>query len=258
MTNRYLTPTEYLELYVSKYPSLFAAPTYDQARYKVMEHTFNVLGNGIDIEQLQNQPLSIAASNEMQKWFRCSNGSYGYDTSDKHAQPIICVPTDERSKYPYISRWLDFDTAARIDNPYPNFKQHYSLVWETHFREMGSAWAREAIWYYTICKEFFEDPSRVVNYSHAFPNTHEDPTVTIETYKQALNNKTRYPTNESITKAYGCEFIGDTSNNQDVSNFIARRWKQDHARIIEFIDKTLVYMSILADPLPSVDKLQNT
>ena len=152
-------------------------------------------------------------------------------------------PVNEIRLHPEIKRWLEFKTGKH-DNFFPNFKKEYSLVWESDdldFSELGKEWASAAEWFYLECKKYFLDKNRVKNYQHIFPMEDDrDSTIIVESYLRFFED---YTNNEDITKAFECEFIGDKHNTDDIYRFCVLKWNNEHERILNFIDETLVHLS---------------
>lgn len=55
---RILTPYEYIIKLISAYPSLYAAPTREAAIFKIMDQTFNTIGNGVEFENFDGDTIA--------------------------------------------------------------------------------------------------------------------------------------------------------------------------------------------------------
>ena len=248
---RILTPDEFIIRAVNAYPSLYASPSYDEAKFKVLDHTFNTIGNGLYMESFQGEPVTEEEVAAAQKWFNCTRAAYGYMETRKlgddpewlmpEGDPIITVPEDEMVNHPEIVYWVEFDCDGKRD-PYPNFQKQYSMVWDArdiNFAMLGREWAQAAGWFYNRCRDYFMDVDQTKTYHTAFPKESKRETAnTIADYKRFMGVD-KYPTNDDITKAYGCEFIGDRNNDEDVAAFIVRRWNADRQNILDFIFETI-------------------
>lgn len=257
---RILTADEYILRSVSEHPSLYASPSSEESKFRVLDHILNTIGNGADMASFEGIPLTKKKVSATQKWFRCERAAYGYTKTKeigsgefKWTVPDgdykVVAPVDELSNYPEIIHWVEFDTGHKRD-PYPNFSKKYSAVWDkgdVKFEALGKEWAEAAIWYYEKCQEYFSDPRSYNSYHSAFPCDTEDKTNrTIKDYMSYIGSVDKYPTNNAITEAYECEFIGDRTNKDDVAAFITRRWEKEHKRILDFIEDTLTRLRAYA------------
>lgn len=252
-----MTPDEFIIRAVNAYPSLYAAPSYDEAKFKVFDHTFNTIGNGMYMENFEGEPVTEEEVVTAQKWFKCTRAAKGYMKTRKlggnpewlmpEGDPTITVPADEMVNHPEIVYWVEFDCAGKRD-PYPNFQKQYSMVWDVrdiNFVILGREWAQAANWFYSRCRDYFMDDDLVKEYYTAFPKaTAQATATTIADYKRVMRLD-KYPTNDDISKAYACEFIGDRTNDDDVSAFITRRWNAEREQILNFIDETIEYVTHL-------------
>lgn len=247
-----LTPEEFIIRAVNSYPSLYAAPSYDEAKFKVLDHVFNTIGNGMYMESFMGGPVSDEEIAAAQKWFACDRAAYGYMKTKTlgegahswempEGEPTVVVPVDEMKNHPEIVYWVEFDCDGKRD-PYPNFQKQYSMVWDVrdiNFVMLGREWAQAAGWFYNRCRDYFMDDGQVQSYHSAFPKDNErETTNTIADYKRFMTVD-KYPTNADISKAYDCEFIGDRNNDDDVAAFIARRWNAERQKILDFIYETI-------------------
>ena len=244
-----IKPTDFIIRAVNNYPSLYAAPSYGDSKFKILDHVFNTIGNGLYMGSFIGDPATPQATSDAQKWFQCERAAYGYEKcstieygeysySRPSGDPSVVVPLYEMPDHPQISTWVEFDCGAK-ESPYPNFKKEYSMVWDVRdikFSDLGVEWADAAIWYYTKCKEFFLDDVRSKKYYSAFPSTNErDTKKTVKDYMEVLS---KYESADAITAAYEVEFIGDPHSDDDVSSFIERRWMKEKQRILSFIEET--------------------
>lgn len=254
---RILTPDEFIIRSVNNFPSLFAALSYEEVKFRILDHVLNTIGNGLYTKDFMGKPVTKKEIADAQKWFQCSEAAYGYTKTYQlgddpefrmpEGDPIV-VPINEMENYPDIVHWVEFNCSYK-SSPYPNFSKQYSTVWDERrikFVDLGVEWMQAADWFYRKCQDYFLDNERVLEYHTAFPKSTEWETKnTIEDCKEIITNTTRYPDNAAITEAYECEFIGDTHNDEDVANFILRRWNTEHKRILDFIQETLVYINTL-------------
>ena len=258
MVKRILTPDEFIVRTVNAYPSLFAGPSYDEVKFRVLDQTLNVVGNGVRMETFTGEPPTPQEITTAQKWFTCRRAVYGYqqvkeitDGEYSFKMPVgdsVCVVTlDEKDQYPNIAHWVEFDcNKPRI--PYPNFAKRFSTVWDNRdikFEQLGAGWAEAAVWFYNKCYDYFLDTGRVKTYHSSFPKqTKQETKNAIADYRQFMSID-RYPTNADITAEYGCEFTGDRANDEDMSKFMTLLWKQELQKILSFLDETIEYLYTL-------------
>lgn len=256
---RILTPEEFIIRTVNEYPSLYASPSYEETKFRILDHVLNTIGNGMCMESFMGEPVTEEEIQAAQKWFRCERAAYGYTKVKTIGEgdhtwqmpagdPDCVVCEDEKELYPHITYWVEFD-CDQPRAPHPNFQKQYSAVWDNRdimFTQLGKEWAQAAAWFYSKCHDFFLDSERVKSYHTAFPKPTERETKnTIADYRRFMGID-KYPTNEDITKAYECEFIGDRNSDEDVAKFITRRWNQEHQKILNFLDETIAYTNQLS------------
>lgn len=249
-----LTPDEYVVFSVNQYPALYASPSYESTKLKVLDYVFNVVvGDSLYGECMYLKVRAEDFSNA-EKWFSCSEIAFGYVKVKEVVScnrkitigvgDCITVPSAEVEYTTGIAHW-SFMKCKEFKTPDPCFKEEYSLVWcqDGKFLEFGSAWIEAAIHYYLWCLSYFQDPVRYSSYHYAFPGNNEAENLKrVRFYQESLSPE-KYPTNEDISVACGCQFVGDRSNAEDVAAFASRRWNLERERIITFVEKTLDYLS---------------
>lgn len=258
MEKRVLSPHEFIVRAVNAHPSLYAAPTYGEVKFRVLDHVLNTIGNGIYMETFTDVPVSDTEIAIAQKWFTCRRAAYGYqqvkeitDGEYSFKMPVgdsACVVTlDEKDQFPNIAHWVEFD-CSKPREPYPNFAKRFSAVWNNRdikFEQLGAEWAEAAGWFYNKCYEYFLDTERVKTYHSSFPKQTEQETKNaIADYRRFMSID-RYPTNAAITAAYGCEFTGDRGNDEDIAKFMTLLWEQELQKILSFLDETIEYLYTL-------------
>lgn len=254
-----LTPDEFIIRAVNAYPSLYASPSPEETKFRILDQTLNTIGNGIYMESFEGEPVSDAEIAEAQKWFHCERAAYGYMKTcklgeGKHSwempegDPELVVRSEEMKDHPEIVYWVEFNTNE-LQDPYPNFQKEYSPVWDKSdisFEALGVEWAQAAHWFYCRCRDYFLDAERVRSYHRAFPLQTKQETENAVTDCMKYFDTNEYPSNADISKAWGCEFIGERTNREDVVAFLTRRWDMEHRRILSFIEESLVHLSSMA------------
>ena len=157
-----ITPEQYIDYATYNHQTLYASPSYEQSKLKVLDHMFNVIGNGITDSEFFTTPLTEVQALETQKWYNVNTVWCGYkrvcitDLSfvfpDYSHLPIYST---EQFDCEEVKLWRKSDVSYKFE-PYPNFKKEYSLVWKYNIKELGIEWIQTAIWFYEKCKEWFE------------------------------------------------------------------------------------------------------
>ena len=194
-----LTPADFIIRTVNAHPALYASASYNESRFRVFDHVFNVIGNGSVMSDFIGESLTADENNLCQKWFNCERAAYGYTKTIKIERNgkileianieeggTLVVPITEKENHPEIVYWVEFDCDYSKD-PYPNFDKQYSTVWQhdsIEFDIFGKDWFESAIWYYNKCREYFVDSSKSYNFAYAFPtgNANKDKD-TIKSYR---------------------------------------------------------------------------
>lgn len=252
---------------INQYPALFAASSLAEAKNKVMDHLFNVIGTGSEMHLFEEiRPLPVRPA--------YVNGStLYYVNSEKPGRSEVLTEAEAKAAGLDVSKLVQASDRRKDDDsfqgffesgscrPYPNYQKEYSFVWQdvfqhrdTIFNEVSEEWETvktfegriedlPADWfdafesYYCQAKSFFSDEYTCRNYSHGFNAFDEDKKLRqIESMTYMLK---KYGSNEEISKAYELTFEGD------VEAFMKTRWDLERARILNFIDKTLVRIAEL-------------
>lgn len=239
-----LSPEQYVYNQVASYPALYHANSYDAAAKRVFDQLFNVIGNGVDLPDELDRPVTDLAKAE--KFLRGENVYYGYTEVEDLGRGVIvpkrssdqnhlvCVES-EKELHPEVILWIDCKDYPWT--PYPNFEKKYSTVYEPEFKDLGNEWIEAAIWFYEECVDFFNNTPEW--YAYAYPCKSQR-----ETDNRVYDMKVRlqsYKSNEEISEAYECEFDGD------IDKFLRLRWEKDLSRIDRFISETLSYLRELHD-----------
>ena len=163
------TPDEYVLAQVLQYPGLFSSSTFERAKFKVFDQLFNTIGNGIKNDGDLLEEVSY----------------YKFDK-------------DEAMKL--VSK--DFD---RFIDPYPNFKEQYSIVWTSNFKELGPEWCNAAIWFYNVvCREYFDEGAH--NYYDKYPCSKNRET---KDRVHAMNQIALRVSKEELLRDYNLDYNGD-------------------------------------------------
>lgn len=245
---RLLSPEEYVARQVLSYPTLFAFKNKDTAKYAVLDQLFNVIGNGVNsaLDLKRELYALVETKTDLQRVqrYHAEPVLTGYKAITKIAgmsfpdssSSVEHVLEDEKHLYPEVVEWLDMKPLAEKSGlivPYPNFKEDYSLVFNTNLKEITSKeWIGAAIWYYEKSLWFFNSEFSS-QYSYAYPkeDSHESD-YELSEMKERL--ETQYKDNfEAVAKDYLTPFDGD------VDKFLRIRWKQEKNRVTLFIEKTL-------------------
>ena len=254
----YMTLDEYLIKKVNQYPILFISPSLDDAKLRLCDQIFNVIGSGLDEKRdfikeikkskdfrpqeipekyINNEPIFSAYKEKK---------SYGIGRSGEEiVSPVFeskydgffsKSEIDELMKNGTITFFME-DEKEHKKSFYPNFQKEYSIVWKVNFSEIGlHSYAEGAKWFYEKAKEFFlSDESN--NFHYAFPKDKEKREIRVKEmsnwlkkYDNIENQEERF---KKISEAYETEFDGD------IEKFQEKRWEKEKNRILAFLDETL-------------------
>lgn len=234
---RRFTPTEFVLARVGQYPSLYAAETFEQAKLRVYDQLFNVLGNGIRdgdelIHELTYHPFDQERS---EKFCNGAKAFWGYTEVKDFGGDFkigtgdsITAGDFEKDQHPEIIYWQECGYCKW--NPYPNFQKKYSTIWFPDFESIvGAEWVKEAVWYYGKCKEWFASNGHEYHGAYPSRNPGQDARYLADMHKQ----RERYDSDEAFSEAYGLEYTGD------MNDFMIRRSAKAQAEAIAFIDEVI-------------------
>ena len=256
-----MTPEQAVNFAINTYPVLYASVNREIARFKIDDHIFNVIGNGIrDTEEfidhfsVQNRDKSLM-EDPPQKYLSDVTLYRGYTEmeifgNDEHTIEFPKIETmldglfteEEKANHPEVILWRACNKCDSF-NPYPNFKKEYSTVWQVDSSVLTPEWIEEAIWFYTECSKYF-DRNNLSDYHNAVPSDPKKLEKRIRDYEMNFrryfdNSETEEEAHQKITEAYGLEFKGD------LLAFIQVRWEMEFKRIRAFIRETLDYLTTL-------------
>ena len=210
---------------VAKYPSLYRTDDFEQSSLLVMNHTFQVLGNG----------LSWAGENGY-----ITDMQYGQESDNIYVNEAICdVAFEMVWGLPYT---LDFegvdghkwytDASSYLSHPYPCFQKKYSCFWEGGFDFIQLDWLQAGIRWIKWCQEFFADSTRVTLYG----NYHLSPANQRGLKESVLDKMNEHGWSvDKVRTEYICPiFTGD--NWEEFSTY---RWEQELKSVNEYLSETL-------------------
>lgn len=247
---KFYTPEQYVRKAVGTYPTLYAFPTFDRARFAVMDHVFNTVGNGLILEDFLYKDYNFEIADKFLTGEKIFEGYHKDDCkvlyiqdngepcyhSNYSADPITVLDS-ERVNYPDYVYWIECSRHG-TKNPYPYFKKSYSPVYagDFDFNALGTEWIKESIWYYQQALKYFESDD-CKSYQAAFPyyDSYQQRDLThhrLEDFKKHTEGK--YESYEELSKAYGV-----AGYNGDDYDFLCRRWNKEHTRIKKFINDTI-------------------
>ena len=251
---KFYTPEQFILKNLGTYPTLFKASTYDQVKYRVLDHVLNTIGNGNSRKDYIYHDYDFESA---KRFITTEQLYYAYRDQDvtvktygkveivtaKSFGKSIDILESEKSLYPEYVHYTKSNTTE-LHVPYTNFDYTYSSVYSKDFKfqTLGLEWIEAAIWFYQESLKFFNSEN-VSQYHYAFPQF--DPkTNSFKTQNQIKdfnNHIAKYKSYYDISRDYGLEFTGDTAD------FLQRRWDKELSRIIEFINKTIEMLEKLAE-----------
>lgn len=251
-----MTPTEYVYATILEYPSLYAKEDFEVVKFKVFDHLFNVIGNGISDYETFKDSLSKKKDINIAKAKKLCTETlyYGYEdftsriiNDEEYIFPkgeakAFGILEEEKENYKNIKFWQEIpknlesileefeeEKTHTKFNPYPNFQKEYSIIWKIPkvLENLDKEWKNELLWFYEKCIE-------AINQG-CFKNYSEFPTGNEKKDKQRINEIQKYNKDKSfekISKDYEVEFNGDWSD------FLKRRWLKTKKEYLMFIDET--------------------
>ncbi len=236
-----LTVDEYVAVSVRRWPRLFASTSYELSKFKVLDHIFNVLGNGLTLEHFLREALSEGERASVEPFFRCQTLLHGFKEMKDgwpRGYPSEVIAEEDKGKYPEIVFWVEQKTH-NIEVPYPHFEREGSMVWgsgDVKFEQLGEEWRRGADWYYARCQAFFEDEERVKHYYFAFPGERDD--VIMEGWKSVLKQK------GELVLRYVEEYGRVPMGKKDWEAFCCFAWEKQRQEILAFIHETRMMLQV--------------
>lgn len=231
-----ITPNQYIQTCIVKYPTLYAGKglTYKDSKLRALDQLLNVLGNGIRNDEELAERFSFIPTTEYSDKYHTNDIYYGYKEFEEMKgfsfpkEPgIDCLDCD-RKNYPDIIYWMK--SSVHPFRPYPSFDEKYSTIYQCpSILDFGPDWIDAILFFYKECQKWLVEHE--LEYSYAFPKpTEKETDRSIKEMEAALS---KYDSNEKISEAYKREYHGD------VYDFQVRRWKKEKARINKFLEKTI-------------------
>lgn len=256
-----MTAEEAVNVSLNQYPSLYTSATLANARLKIFDQIFNVIGNGYrDHDEFVNAHQWTPKIAEMARGFPSKyigveplytgymattvrgEGAMTFEMADIHSSLQGLYTEAEKEFHPDVKKWSLSNgrrgqTQPEVHSPYPNFKTEYSLLYHVKIEELDDSWLKAGAEYYEYCREYFNSPESA-NYHGAWPADPQKQTRLIADYEQSIARCIKGIEDQAeqwavITKAYETPYEGDTAR------FIQARWAKDKARIGIFIESTL-------------------
>lgn len=260
---------------LTSYPSLYASRSLEDAKFRVMDHYFNVIGSGVVQNLLSFKAKNLTKADIPESYVNGSRLFYAYDPSlidiQQYKKYGIIRAKEDHELSPEVMtedqippHWLPYALDCRVHNRthplfpskdkgaelYPNFNKDYSLVWrgineggyKASFEDFPLCWREAAKDFYTQCFEFFNDLDRCDTYTSAV-DTRSERSVEykVRCYTDVLNRKYEWQNPDTwaaITKAYG----GKVQFRGNVQRFAELLWQELRKEIIEFIRETLEHL----------------
>ena len=118
-----ISPNQYIDFVTYKHPTLYAATSYEQSKLKVLDHLFNVIGNGILESDFYTTPLTHLQTLETQKWYSVDKVWIGYNhvcISDfglmfpNYSFSPIYASSIEMNDYKTVKLWYESDVSCQL------------------------------------------------------------------------------------------------------------------------------------------------
>ena len=171
----------YVKQHANEYPSLYIGRSFQETKMKVLDQLLNVIGNGIrDDDELMTELFACPDVDvDISKWFD-TKISNGYEeirefdisgTHKKYAMPVgnstVTCTEAEKADHPEVKLWIE--CGQHPFNPYPNFKEAYSTIYQCPIYVMllEKDWIDAAIEFYEYSKQWIVDNES--RYHNAYP-----------------------------------------------------------------------------------------
>lgn len=246
MTKKIMTAEEYIRKSVLQYPSLYAGGGWRNVKLKVLDHVFNTIGNGVELEHFAMDPVEDV---RIDKLIDASELAYAYPfmrtcggiiRGDGDFE-VIMLDEIQEYKYKGFVYFMEFNVIPKY-SPYPNFRPQYTSIYPgNNLAELltDESWRVAARMFYSACEQFFQDDERVREYNHAFPsnNPYAD-------RQQALWHLGKFMTLGSVDAVNDyykgdVKFEGSVDSQEDIYNFFCRRWEAERVKNIQFCSHML-------------------
>ena len=245
---KWLTPTDWILRCVLQYPTLYNADSEELIEFALFDHLFNTIGNGIrDTQELEAELAYKEFDRDRARLFMLGEtiwygyyavrdlipGKYSIGERCPERGMVYCLES-EKHLHPDIVKWSPSSKNTEM-SPYPNFQEHFSLVYKTDFLKLASEeWLSAAQWYYRRAESFFKS-DKVGSYYRAYPsNSERETTNRLREWTKTFARVSQTKSNEEISELYGYTYAGN------VEDFLYGYWEQDRQRILLFISKTLL------------------
>lgn len=261
-----MTAQEAFNRAIQQYPMLYAAASLHQARCKVFDQIFNVIGNGyrsqkeFDIgfrvppaarAQYQTAPTKYIDGQPLYIGYTRATPMFSDDVvaripgkenplrGDVNSMLEGAYTEEEKHFFPDVQLWRPLRVAPDWV-PYPNFKTEYSLLYKIDLTKLDESWLDEGIEFYRNARAFFVGPNSHL-YHTAWPEDSRQQERLVADFKTAFSKyveKSSDPQeqNRLISEAYEFPYTGD------VATFIQERWAKEKARILNFISDTVALL----------------
>lgn len=254
-----MTAEEAFNYSMNSYPSLYTAVTVREARDKVFDQIFNVIGNGYrDHDEFVEGHLWQPNIAEMTRAYPAKyigtaplftgymatetrgNNAFSFEMPDMHSALHGLYTEAEKEFHPDVKKWSHSNRHLGEHSPYPNFKPEYSLLYHVEIEKLDDSWLHAGVEFYEHCREYFNSPL-CANYSGAWPSDPKKQERLVADYETGLARCIKGIDSQAeqwaaISKAYETPYKGDTAL------FIQERWVKEKARIEAFIDSTLAML----------------
>ena len=260
----FLSVEEYVYGRILIFPTSYANKDFELAKFRVLDHLFNTLGNGCrNIEDFQEglfkkQEIDIIRAErlcleptydgyEEVEIFKADTMEFKFPKSETNIARNVFE--EEKEKFPSVIYWIKNDPnekdledifLERKDifintkfRPYPNFQKKYSILWnepET-LKCLNIEWLNSLIW-------FYETSLTSIN-EGCFRDYSEFPTGSSKEDKRRIDEMLKFTKDksyETISKDYELFFDGN------MEDFLTRKWLKTKKEYETFINETILLL----------------
>lgn len=242
-----LSPERFIVSYIEQNQDYYHMFSYEDAKLAVMDHIFNVIGNGIHNTRQFTQYISIKDSGKSEEEVaELLNGFQKIpDNILKRFEEVLQKINTSTEKAESFKRELK--QKEKIDfNPYPNFDKDYSTIYFLNFNRLGKhkeSWIKAIQDFYQYCIEYLNSDKSLNNF-YAYPSNSEDKNkIKVDEMKDYLSRK--YEGFKEGNKDVYNQIAKDyeiSSFNGDIDQMLRDMWAKNKKNWIQFSKEAIEYL----------------
>lgn len=223
--------------------------SYEDAKLAVIDHFFNVIGNGINTTEDFLNYICIEDSNKSDSEIAALfHMEHNIDSSEYfHNEFNSLLKKNGISEEAINNLENKLKQKDKVNFfPYPNFKKEYSRIYYIDFNRLGEhkeSWIKTVQSFYETCIEWFNS-EKSLNHFNAYPTNNKDrDNYRLQEMKDYLSKKYKNleEGNEELYKKIAKDY-GIQSFNGDVHQMLCDMWIKNKEQWIKFSKKAIKYL----------------